>query len=61
MVRPDEAVGLLTRFVAWCAAHEGHTPVRVVSVDAWKEPNKAGAIACDQCKAVFILLLPEEP
>ena len=60
MVRPDEAVDLLTRFVAWCAVHEGHGPIKVLTVDDLGQPDQAGAIACVPCEAVFILALPHE-
>jgi hypothetical protein len=50
-------VDVLIRFVAGCEAHEDHTPVRVFT-EQKGEPYHADVIACDQCDAVFILLVP---
>jgi hypothetical protein len=55
MVRPEEAVDVLTRFVAWAAEHawcKGHTPHRVITVEG------GAAISCEKCLSVFILALP---
>ena len=50
----DEAVRRLQDFVDWCAVHENHAPVKIVSVN--DNTDSGGAIACQQCMAVFVLL-----
>ena len=50
MARSDMAVKHLQKFVDWCATHENHAPVKILS------EGPGGAIACQQCKAVFVIL-----
>jgi hypothetical protein len=54
MITPEEAVELLHKFLGWCAKHEGHKPLRLACVEG------GAGVACDQCRAVFVLGQREE-